>query len=97
MIVSKVLKVDENIIQIKIQYPTSMEPLMKSFYVETSVKVSNDPEKKELLSYMKGKAFVEEMNIRISEDSNLIASGISIAYTTFYISETKEGKIFTFQ
>ena len=96
-LLSKVLKVDENIIQITLQYPASMEPLTKSPYVELRVEVSNDLEKDELLTYMNPKTFVEEMNIKISEDSTLTNSTISIASSTLPISETKEGKIFNIQ
>ena len=58
-LLSKVLKVDENIIQITLQYPASMEPLTKSPYVELRVEVSNDLEKEELLTYMNPKTFVD--------------------------------------
>ena len=96
-LLSKVLKVDENIIQITLQHPASMESLTKSPYVELRVEVSNDLERDELLTYMNPKTFVEEMNIKISEDSTLINSTISIASSTLPISETKEGKIFNIQ
>ena len=97
LILSKVLKVDENIIQITLQCPTSMEPLKKCPYVELSVEASNDLEKEELLTYMNPKTFVEEMNIKISEDSVLIGSSISIASSNSPISEAKKGKTIIFQ
>ena len=96
-ILSKVLKVDENIIEITLQYPPSMEPLTKSSYAEVCVEVSNDLEKEELLTYMNPKTFVEEMNIKISEDSTLMNSTISIASSTSPIPEVKEGRMFVFQ
>ena len=97
MILSKVLKVDENILQITFQCPTSMEPLKKCSYIELSVEASNDLEKEELLTYMNPKTFVEEMNIKISEDSVLIGSSISIASSNSPISEAKKGETFIFQ
>ena len=96
MILSKVLKVDENIIQITLQYPTSMKPLPENPYVELSVEVSNNLEKEELLTYMNPKTFVEELNIKISEDPILINSGISIANSTLPTLEAKDGKNFIF-
>ena len=97
MLLSKVLKVDEDILQMTLHCPISIEPPTKSHYVELSVEVSNDLEKEELLTYMNPKTFVEEMNIKISEDSVLTTSGISIASSNLQISDAKKGKIFIFQ
>ena len=78
IVLSKVFKIDEKFIQIKLRTPIVMDCDRTNNFVEAKVKAFNELEKEELLSYMNPKTFVEEMNIRISDDPVLLHAGIGI-------------------
>ena len=94
LILSKVLKVDEKFIKIIILPPSKLEHPSEKNLVEVKVKVFGESEKDEVLSYMNPKTFIEEMNIKSSEDLMLVKAGILISNSTDPTCDGQDGNIF---
>ena len=99
LVLSKVLKVDEKFIKIKRITPSQLtsstaEHPSEKHLVEIKVKVFGESEKDEVLSYMNPKAFIEEVNIKSSEDVKLMSAGIFISSSTDPTCDGKDGNTF---
>ena len=99
LVLSKVLKVDEKFIKIKRITPSQLtsstpEHPSEKHLVEIKVKVFGESEKDEVLSYMNPKTFIEEVNIKSSEDVKLMSAGIFISSSTDPTCDGKDGNTF---
>ena len=95
MVLSKVLKVDEKFINIRTITPSMLEHPSEKYLVELKVKVFDELEMNEVLSYMNPKTFIEEMNIKSSKDSKLMKAGVFISNSTDPTCDNQDGNNFS--